>query len=129
MLTQLLNVSQNQWGEFTIHDTKNRTYGKALSTVFGLPDKHNSASFDDYDDPILENLQILDYRYMRFIFHPLKDQFVMSNSWKDPAWKNVKAIRGGIDGDEKDNRELVFGKNLIDIREKTVPELLLDEVC
>ena len=65
---------------------------------------------------------------MRFVFHPLKDKFILSNSWKDPAWTDVKTIRAGIDGDEKENRELVFGKNLIDIKQKTIPQLLVDEV-
>ena len=66
---------------------------------------------------------------MRFSFHPLKDRFVLSNSWKDPTWTDVKSIRAGIDGDEKESRELVFGKNLIDIKQKTIPQLLVDEVC
>lgn len=65
---------------------------------------------------------------MRFSFHPLKDKFMLCNSWKDPAWTDVKAIRAGIDGDEKESRELVFGKNMIDIKQKTIPQLLLDEV-
>jgi magnesium-transporting ATPase (P-type) len=78
---------------------------------------------------VLEDFRILDYRYMRFSYHPLKDKFVLTNSWKDPAWTDVKSIRAGIDGDEKENRELVFGKNLIDIKQKTIPQLLLDEVC
>lgn len=66
---------------------------------------------------------------MRFSFHPLKDKFVLSNSWKDPAWTDVKSIRAGLDGDEKEIRELVFGQNLIDIKQKTIPQLLVDEVC
>ena len=37
-------------------------------------------------------------------------------------------MRGGIDGDEKEKRELVFGKNLIDIEQKTITQLLVDEV-
>jgi cation-transporting P-type ATPase 13A2 len=65
---------------------------------------------------------------MRFCFHPLRDKFVLINSWKDPTWTDVKIIRAGIDGDEKEKRELVFGKNLIDIQEKSVPQLLVDEV-
>lgn len=40
----------------------------------------------------------------------------------------MKSIRAGITGDEKETRELVFGKNLIDIKEKTIPQLLVDEV-
>jgi cation-transporting P-type ATPase 13A2 len=99
-----------------------------LSTVFGSSEKKYALSYDEDDDPVLEALRILDYRYMRFSYHPLKDRFVLINSWKDPAWTNVKSIRAGIDGDEKENRELVFGKNLIDIKQKTIPQLLLDEV-
>jgi cation-transporting ATPase 13A3/4/5 len=66
---------------------------------------------------------------MRFCYHPLKDHFVQCNSWKDPAWTDVKSIRDGIGSEEKENRELVFGKNLIDIKQKTIPQLLVDEVC
>jgi hypothetical protein len=65
---------------------------------------------------------------MRFCFHPLKDKFVLINGWKDPTWTDVKTVRAGIDGDEKEKRELVFGKNLIDIQEKSIPQLLVDEV-
>lgn len=119
---------QNQWGEFVVQDVEFIEYGRSLSTVFGEPEKRFTFAFDEDDDPVLENLRIVDYRYMRFSFHPLKDKFVLCNSWKDPTWTDVKAIRAGIDGDEKDNRELVFGKNLIDIKQKTIPQLLVDEV-
>lgn len=40
----------------------------------------------------------------------------------------MKTIRAGIDGDEKEKRELVFGNNLIDIQQKSIPQLLVDEV-
>ena len=103
-------------------------YGRSLSTVFGSPENKYVVSYDEDDDPILDDLRIIDYRYMRFSFHPLKDRFVLCNSWKDPAWTDVKSVRAGIDGDEKENRELVFGKNLIDIKQKTIPQLLMDEV-
>lgn len=85
-------------------------------------------SYDEDDDPIIDDIRIVDYRYMRFSFHPLKDKFMLCNSWKDPTWTDVKAIRAGIDGDEKESRELVFGKNMIDIKQKTILQLLLDEV-
>lgn len=96
--------------------------------MFGSSERKYALSYDEDDDPVLEDLRILDYRYMRFSYHPLKDKFILTNSWKDPAWTNVKSIRAGIEGDEKENRELVFGKNLIDIKQKTIPQLLLDEV-
>lgn len=121
-------VIENQWGEFVIQDVESQEYGRSLSTVFGSPDKKYIISYDDDDDPILEDLQILDYRYMRFFYHPIKDKYILCNSWRDPTWTDVKSMRVGIDGDEKENRELVFGKNLIDIKQKTVPQLLVDEV-
>ncbi len=122
------NSGQNQWGEFTVHDVMNQQYGHALSTVFGSQEKGTLRYYDDDDDPVINHLRFVDYRYIRFSFHPLKDKFVLSNSWKDPSWTNVKSIRAGLDGDEQEYRQRVFGKNLIGIQEKTVPQLLVDEV-
>lgn len=52
----------------------------------------------------------------------------MINGWKDPAWTNVKVMRGGLDADERDSREQLFGQNNIDIQQKNIPQLLIDEV-
>ena len=38
-------------------------------------------------------------------------------------------MKQGLDSEERDPRDLVFGQNAINIREKTIPELLVDEVC
>jgi hypothetical protein len=112
-----------------ILDVLSKEYGRSLSAVFGSEEKQYAiADDDDDDDPIMSELRILDYRYIRFCFHPLKDRFVLSNGWTDPLWADVKSIRTGIDGDEKEMRELVFGKNLIDIEQKSIPQLLADEV-
>jgi cation-transporting ATPase 13A3/4/5 len=120
---------QNEWGEFQIQNVMNQEYGRALSTVFGSTGKEASYEYnDDDDDPVLKNLRFLDYRYIRFCFHPLKDKFVLSNSWKDPQWIDVKTLRVGLDSDERERREQVFGKNMIDIQQKSIPQLLVDEV-
>ncbi|KAG9232990.1 hypothetical protein BJ875DRAFT_379522 [Amylocarpus encephaloides] len=119
-------VIENQWGEFVVQDIDAKEYGHTLSTVFGATEKHY-ISYDEDDDPVLEDLRLLDYRYIRFSYHPLKDKFVLTNSWKDPLWTDVRTIRAGIDGDEKENRELIFGRNIIDIKQKTIPQLLVDE--
>jgi len=98
--------------------------------VFGASEKKHTSSYDDEDDdPIIDDLRIIDYRYMRFSYHSLKDRFVLCNGWKDPAWTDVKSIRAGIDGDEKESRDIAFGKNLIDMKQKTILQLLVDEVC
>lgn len=76
----------------------------------------------------MANLRFLDYRYIRFCFHPLRDKFVLCSNWKDPKWTDVRSVRGGLDGDERYRRELVFGQNQIDIQQKSILQLLIDEV-
>ena len=104
-------------------------YGHSVSTVFGAVEKRTFRDYDEDDDPVMTELRFLDYRYIRFCFHPLKDRFVLSNNWKDPTWTDVKSIRAGLDSDERHKREQVFGQNLIDIEQKSVAQLLVDEVC
>ncbi|KAI0540963.1 hypothetical protein GGR58DRAFT_458516 [Xylaria digitata] len=121
-------VLENQWGEMVTLDIKRQPYDRPLSTVFGAPEKMFAQLLEDDGDPIMSELQTLDYRYVRFFFHPLKDRFVVCNGWKDPSWTRVRDLRTGIDGDEKDERERVFGANIIDIEQKSIPQLLVDEV-
>ncbi|KAL8791407.1 MAG: hypothetical protein Q9213_000023 [Squamulea squamosa] len=97
-------------------------------SVFGLTEKDTYKDTDEEDDPVISTLHLLHYRYMRFCFHPLKDRFVLCSNWKDPSWTNVKSIRAGLDSDERYRREQIFGKNHISIKQKTIPQLLVDEV-
>jgi cation-transporting P-type ATPase 13A2 len=120
---------QNQWGEFTVHDVSTEEYGHPLSTVFGFPPKETSNGYHDDDDPILDTLKVLDYRYMRLFFHPLEDKFVVNNNWADPQWTDIKALREGLDSEERDIRDQVFGKNVLEIQQKSISQLLVDEVC
>ena len=120
-------VIENQWGEFTIHDVDALGYGHAASTVFGSRNLHQSYSYEYDDDPPIETLHFLDYRYIRFVFHPLKDKFVLNNNFKDPSWTDVKSVKAGLDTDTTSMRIHVFGHNAIEIQQKTVPQLLLDE--
>ncbi|KAH6626366.1 hypothetical protein B0J18DRAFT_424656 [Chaetomium sp. MPI-SDFR-AT-0129] len=121
-------VVENQWNEMAILDVSSRPYGRSLSTVFGAPGKMSSYLMDEDQDPILRDLRMLDYRYVRFFFNPTTDKFQISTGWKDPLWSNVREIRSGIDSEEKTHRDVVFGENLIDIEQKSVFRLLVDEV-
>lgn len=121
-------VLENQWNEMSILTVDSKPYGRVLSTVFGAPSKMTSYFGDEDPDPILRDLRTLDYRYVRFYFHPLKDKFQLCNGWKDPLWSDVRAIRAGIDQEEKSHRDVVFGNNLIDIEQKSIFRLLVDEV-
>jgi cation-transporting ATPase 13A3/4/5 len=103
--------------------------GRPLSTVFGSTKKEAIVSdYDEDDDPVLAHLRFLDYRYIRFCYQPIEDKFLLSNSWKDPLWTNAKTLRGGLDADERDRREQVFGGNVIDVEQKSIPNILVDEV-
>jgi cation-transporting ATPase 13A3/4/5 len=121
-------VIENQWGEVMTQQITKQAYGRSLSSVFGFQEKAGVREYDEDNDPIIKELHTLDYRYIRFCYHPMKDKFLLGNTWKDPAWTAVRPLREGLDEEEKDYRELVFGKNLIDIEEKTTARLLTDEV-
>ena len=102
-------------------------YGHSVSTVFGLQEKRRYLEYDEDEDPVMSNLRFLDYRYIRFVFHPLKDKFMFNSNFKDPSWKDAKSIRTGLDSEERHKREQVFGSNLIDIQQKSIPQLLVGE--
>lgn len=112
----------------SILDIRFSPYNRPLSTVFGAPEKMFAQMFDEDADPLMDELRALDYRYVRLVYHPLKDKFIVSSGWKDPSWKHVRALCAGIDADEKEHRETVFGTNMIDIDQKSIPQLLVDEV-
>ena len=121
-------TDQNQWGEFSVQNVVKESYGHSLSTVFGLKQKKGySLNYED-DDPLMTHLRFLDYRYIRFCFHPSADKFVLCSDWKDPNWTDVRSIRSGLDSDERHRRQQVFGINQIDIKQKSIPQLLVDEV-
>lgn len=120
-------VLENQWGEMVVQDLSKQDFGHSLSAVFGNSESGKYLDYDEYDDPIMDELKIMDYRYIRFCYHPLKDKFVLGNVWKDPAWTDVTIVRQGIDSDEQENRERIFGKNVIDIEAKSTAQLLIDE--
>ncbi|TQS36863.1 hypothetical protein Golomagni_02679 [Golovinomyces magnicellulatus] len=121
-------VIENQWGEFITKKIIRKKYGYPISTVFGRIEKHHIHYLED-EDPIVNELQMLEYRYMRFLFHPYEDKFVLGDYWKDPRWTDMASIRLGIDGDERESRGLIFGKNSIEIEQKSIFQLLTDEVC
>ncbi|KAF2639000.1 P-type ATPase-like protein [Massarina eburnea CBS 473.64] len=120
-------VIENQWGEFAVQNVEAQSYGRSLSTVFGDEEKRHRLDYDEEADPVIKQLRILDYRYIRFCYHPVKDKFILANTWKDPSWTDVSKLREGLDSEERDYRQLVFGANAIDIAEKTISQLLVDE--
>ena len=120
-------VVENQWNEFSVQDIQKRSYGHSLSSVFGTDEKLAALNHDEDLDPLMTHLKFVDFRYTRFYFHPIKDKFVFAENWKDPSWTNVRSTRTGLEAEERHRREQVFGKNMIEIQEKSVLQLLVDE--
>lgn len=121
----LLIPLKDQWNQFTVENVSSQAYGRPLSTVFSDSQEYLC---DEENDPPIFHLRYIDYRYLRFCYHPLEDKFFLLSGWKDPLWENVKVMRAGLDADDRDSRELVFGKNILEIQQKSVPQLLMDEV-
>ena len=119
---------QNQWGEFTVHYVTAKDYGHPMSSVFTAPSKEKMNGHRYDEDAEIDILRSIDYRYMRLLYHPIEDKYVLNNDWWDPQWTSIKALREGLDAEEREPREQVFGMNLIEIDQKTIPQLLVDEV-
>ncbi|KKZ63182.1 hypothetical protein EMCG_02478 [[Emmonsia] crescens] len=119
---------EDQWAQFTVHEVVSQPYDRPLSTVFGAPTKEADAPmFDEEYDPVLPYLRFLDYRYIRFYYHTTEDRFLQCTGWKDPSWTSIKALRIGLTAEERDCREQVFGSNIIDIQQKSIPQIMIDE--
>lgn len=149
-------VIENQWGELDFVNVETHRYNKGLSTIFNLASmetlsaQHNmqhqgssdpepaprrtsgsrrssSSSYVD-EDPNVPYLRVLTYRYVRFLYNPLKDMFFTNTDWVTSNWESVESASQGLDGETQEHREQVFGPNSLAIAEPTVLQLLLDEI-
>ena len=73
-------------------------------------------------------LQVIDYRYTRFVWNSFLGKWKMIRDWRDPRWTSVKAIAGGLDSATRAQRKILFGENVIDIEGKGIFSLMVDEV-
>ncbi|CAG8497858.1 26767_t:CDS:10 [Racocetra persica] len=123
-------VVKNQWGDTSIEYIIRKYYGGTISSIFSVDnseDNNVSGLASHRSDEILHKLHFFDHRYIRFIYSPISGKFVQNNFWKDPAWVSVDVLKKGIDRETHNEREIIFGQNLIDIKEKSTIQLLIDE--
>ncbi|KAI9890877.1 MAG: hypothetical protein M1814_003516 [Vezdaea aestivalis] len=119
---------ENQWGEFIAQDIAKVFFDRPLSSVFTSSKFSNGIREDYEEDQNLRWLRFVDYRYIRFCFHPRKQRFVLIGGWQDPAWTEVQDLRSGLESDECESRQGIFGSNLLDVQEKSIFQLAIDEV-
>lgn len=118
-------VIENQWHDVSVHEIVQKPFGAYLNSIF---ETGRRADDPEDNDPFLESVRYLDYRYVRFVWNPLVHRFVLYNNYKDPAWRGAaRKCREGLEEDSKVRRLSLFGANQIDIAEKTIPQLLVDE--
>lgn len=123
---RLLNITKDQWNQLSLCEICDQEYERPFSSVFA--DSYGY-TYDEDGDPVVDRLRYLDYRYLRFFYHPFEDKFFLISGWKDPSWINAKSMRVGLNADDRDSREQIFGKNAIDVQQKSLFQLLTDEVC
>ncbi|KAK9235185.1 hypothetical protein V1525DRAFT_282585 [Lipomyces kononenkoae] len=121
-------VLENQWGELSFHNIIKRRYNFPMSTVFNIRKDPDKPSSELDSDPLMPVLQYFDYRYMRLILHPIEGKFMLNNDWHDVSWTDINSIRNGLESATIEERGLVFGENSIEIEDKTIPQLLVEEV-
>ncbi|OWB65517.1 hypothetical protein B5S30_g843 [[Candida] boidinii] len=127
-------VIETEFGQLDIIQMERYLYNKPLSTFLPLekPEKDdiNEDFVDTYEDsdPIIPILIKFEYRYMNLYYSPIEDLFTLNNDWVDPYWSKYPAILDGINEEVYKNRNLIFGSNLLDIKEKSVFQLLTDEI-
>lgn len=79
-------------------------------------------------NPVVPYIHSFDYRYIKFYYNPVEDIFKTNSNWFDIHWLNMKNLREGVSQKLQEQRSDIFGENSIKINEKTVVQLLLDEV-
>ncbi|KAL4985673.1 hypothetical protein BDW68DRAFT_164681 [Aspergillus falconensis] len=117
-------VVEDQWRQLSTCEVCDQAYEQPLSTIFADTYRY---TYDEERDPTVEHLRYIDYRYLRFFYHPLQDKFLLISGWKDSSWTNAKSMRVGLNADDRDSREQIFGKNAINIQQKSLFQLLTDE--
>lgn len=115
-------VIENEYGELTLVDISKTRFNQRLSHIF------NSLDLKDEKDPILPSLHTFEYRYIKFYYHPIEDIFKTNGNWYDIHWLHAQKIQEGLSQGLYEDRKQIFSSNLIDIDDKSVWKLLIEEV-
>lgn len=114
------NNGNDEMTDLTTNDSKSHTE----SILTGVS---HAYTIDDID-PIVPILISFEYRYMKLFYHPIDDLFMLSHNWIDEKWCHYPDIKSGITETNYKTRKMIFGDNIIEIQEKSIFKLLVDEV-
>ncbi|KAG0284884.1 hypothetical protein BGZ96_010787 [Linnemannia gamsii] len=125
-------VVQNEWGQLAMESVFTKYYGGPIDSVFSPKQMEKPEDDESYNDTVttgtLHDMRYFDYQYIRFIYNPSAQAFMQNSQWKDPDWNMAANCERGVGRETHQERTMVFGLNLIDVKEKTVGQLLVQEI-
>lgn len=119
-------VIENEFGELSIVDIDKFKFGEPLSSFLVTTNDDDDSIV--VDDPMIPVIHSFKYRYLKFFYNPVEDLFKTNSNWYDPHWLNHKYLKDGISQSMQERRVAIFDENNIEIEEKSVVQLLMDEV-
>ncbi|CDO92419.1 unnamed protein product [Kluyveromyces dobzhanskii CBS 2104] len=129
-------VIENEFGELSVEPVKRRWYNRPLSTVLmesnedrvGPIENRHYYHHETAWNPNLPILISFQYRYFNLVYSPIDDIFKNNSNWADPDWLDLEGVQNGLTSSIQEDRTLAFGKNSINLKQKTIIEILFDEV-
>lgn len=115
-------VIENEFGELQIINVRKQRFDERLSNFLTIHEDKGQS------DPVIPYVHSFIYRYIKFFYDPMEDIFRTNSNWYDTRWLNLKTIKEGISQSLQEQRLDVFDYNKIEIEEKSILQLLADEV-
>ncbi|KAJ2629056.1 hypothetical protein H4R22_003548 [Coemansia sp. RSA 1290] len=120
-------VITDEFGAVSVEQIRRQWYGGTLESVFGSLTR--KGPLYKHNDDVVRYLSMFTHRYYRFVFHPYLDRFLPNTCWMDSTWtRSPLSIRSGLSCSVQNLRQTIFGPNSMDIQEKSIGRLLVDEV-
>ncbi|SCV05899.1 LANO_0H17634g1_1 [Lachancea nothofagi CBS 11611] len=130
-------VIENEFGELVITKVDRTWYNRPLSTLLPQEKNHESDEAHSHrhrhhheseENPNIPIMIQFSYRYFNLIYNPIEDIFKTNSNWTDADWLSLDANNAGLTTSIVEDRVLAFGKNSINLKQKTTGQILFDEV-
>ncbi|SCU78143.1 LAMI_0A03598g1_1 [Lachancea mirantina] len=127
---------ENEFGELSLIKVNRQWYNRPLSTLIlpepgdvgdVLPPRRHHNHRESDKNPNVPIMISFSYRYINLIYTPLGDLFRTNSSWTDADWLETSSLSKGLSSSIVEDRLLAFGKNSVNLKQKSVAQILFDE--
>ncbi|KAJ3281726.1 hypothetical protein HK104_011310, partial [Borealophlyctis nickersoniae] len=126
----------SEWGEIEVERVKKDSFDGTVGDVFPFSEARKAREVEVFGikdeaarSAAMPCLIHFEYRYIRFILNPMTGQFEPNWTWSDPGWTSINKALEGLNGSRIiEQRRLIFGRNAVNIKEKPILRLAVDEV-